>query len=447
MAQKGRQSTGSQAGKAESIAAPSPAATPQTKAKQAASSKTSTPVVPVKAAKAPTPKPEAVEENDEEWQDEDSEAEGDEEDDGVTEEGMQRLMALLQKENALDDFDMAQLGEGSDEEDEDNDEDEDDEEDEDVEGDDDAQMAGDDDKDDVSEKPAKRVRISGEDEVQAADENDLALDDLESNLSVDEDAVPQRKVTKNNIPALEVLREGIMVSNLPFGEHLTLTSHEDHSEVDPSDDLKRELAFYKQALSVVDKAKKLCQKSDIPFTRPTDYYAEMIKSDAQMARLRSNLVEEAASIKKSEQARKQRDLKKYGKEIQHEKLKQRLQDKKGLDERLRGVKRKRKDGADLGDDKDGAEFDVALDNAIEGKGGKGGKGGKDARDGKDAPRIPRHARDSKYRMGGGGKRSKENDKESTNDFNFSKGKGGPGGAKGAKGKPSRPGKSRRANRR
>ncbi|KAJ9121588.1 hypothetical protein QFC22_002207 [Naganishia vaughanmartiniae] len=442
MAKKGRQSTGSQAGTSAPAAAPSPAATPKSKAKQAATSKTSTPV-PVKATKAPTPEPEAAEENDEEWQDDDSEDEDDEEDDGVTEEGMQRLMALLQKENALDDFDMAQLGEGS----EDEDEDEDDEEDEDVEDAGDAEMAEDGDKDDVPEKPAKRVRISAGEDVQAADENDLALDDLESNLSVDEDAIPQRKVTKNNIPALEVLREGIMVSNLPFGEHLTLTSHEDHSEVDPSDDLKRELAFYKQALSVVDKAKKLCQRSDIPFTRPTDYYAEMIKSDAQMARLRSNLVEEAASIKKSEQARKQRDLKKYGKEIQHEKLKQRLQDKKGLDERLRGVKRKRKDGADLGDEKDGAEFDVALDNAIEGKGGKGGKGGKDARDGKDAPRIPRHARDSKYRMGGGGKRSKENDKESTNDFNFSKGKGGPGGAKGAKGKPSRPGKSRRANRR
>jgi hypothetical protein len=106
-----------------------------------------------------------------------------------------------------------------------------------------------------------------------------------------------------------------------------------------------------------------------------------------MARLRSNLVEEAASIKKSEQARKQRELKKYGKEIQHEKLKQRQQDKKGLDERLRGVKRKRKDGAEIGGD--GAEFDVALDDAIEGKGGKAGKDGKDGKDsraGKD-PRV------------------------------------------------------------
>ena len=104
-----------------------------------------------------------------------------------------------------------------------------------------------------------------------------------------------------------------------------------------------------------------------------------------MARLRSNLVEEAASIKKSEQARKQRELKKYGKEIQHEKLKQRLLDKKGLDERLRGVKRKRKDGAEIGGDDDG-DFDVALDDAIEGKSskaGKDGRGGKEARVGLD----------------------------------------------------------------
>lgn len=105
-----------------------------------------------------------------------------------------------------------------------------------------------------------------------------------------------------------------------------------------------------------------------------------------MARLRSNLVEEAASIKKSEQARKQRELKKYGKEIQHEKLKQRQQDKKGLDERLRGVKRKRKDGAEIGGDADGGDFDVALDDAIEGKSSKAGKDGKDSRAGKD-PRV------------------------------------------------------------
>lgn len=192
MAKKGRQSTGSQSSKAPAVA-PSPAATPKTKAKQAAEAKASTPVSK-KVAKAPIPEPEVAEEENEDWEDEGSDDE-DEEDDGVTEEGMQRLMALLEKEGALDDFDMAQLGEGSDDEgEEDGSEDEEDDEEE---G-DDAEMDAEANGDEAPSKPSKRVRISAEEEVQAANEDDLALDDLESDLSVDEDAIPQRKVTKNN---------------------------------------------------------------------------------------------------------------------------------------------------------------------------------------------------------------------------------------------------------
>lgn len=40
-------------------------------------------------------------------------------------------------------------------------------------------------------------------------------------------------------------------------------------------------------------ARKLAAKHDIPFTRPTDYYAEMVKSDEHMERIRSKLVDEA----------------------------------------------------------------------------------------------------------------------------------------------------------
>jgi rRNA-processing protein EBP2 len=196
MAKKGRQSTGSQAGKV-AAAAPSPAATPKTKAKQAAEPKSATPVSK-KAAKAPTPELEVAEEDEQDWEDENSEDE-DDEDDGVTEEGMQRLMALLEKEDALDDFDMAQLGEGSDEEEESEDgEDEEDEDEDEDEDEEEAEMDAEINDDEASAKPSKRVRISTEEDVQEATEGDLALDDLESDLSVDEDAIPQRKVTKNN---------------------------------------------------------------------------------------------------------------------------------------------------------------------------------------------------------------------------------------------------------
>lgn len=99
-----------------------------------------------------------------------------------------------------------------------------------------------------------------------------------------------------------------------------------------------------------------------------------------MERVRTRLVDEASGIKKSEAAKKQRDLKKYGKQIQHEKLKQRVQDRKGMDERIKGIKRKRKDGAEVGDEGEGGAFDVRVEDAIEGRGGResgrGGRGGK-----------------------------------------------------------------------
>ena len=50
---------------------------------------------------------------------------------------------------------------------------------------------------------------------------------------------------------------------------------------------------YKIALDQVANARKLCSKHDIPFTRPTDYYAEMVKSDEHMERIRTKLVEES----------------------------------------------------------------------------------------------------------------------------------------------------------
>jgi rRNA-processing protein EBP2 len=53
------------------------------------------------------------------------------------------------------------------------------------------------------------------------------------------------------------------------------------------------MSSYKIALDQVAIARKLCNKADIPFTRPTDYYAEMVKSDDHMERIRTKLVEES----------------------------------------------------------------------------------------------------------------------------------------------------------
>ena len=65
----------------------------------------------------------------------------------------------------------------------------------------------------------------------------------------------------------------------------------------------------------------------------------MIKSDSHMERIRVRLLDETAGIKKSEDKRREREGKKFGKQVQVEKLKEREKSKKEMEERLKGLKR------------------------------------------------------------------------------------------------------------
>lgn len=61
---------------------------------------------------------------------------------------------------------------------------------------------------------------------------------------------------------------------LPFG-----AGGNDGNPLDIHDDLKRELAFYNMALDAANQAQAQCKNADIPFTRPEDFFAEMVKTD------------------------------------------------------------------------------------------------------------------------------------------------------------------------
>ncbi len=82
------------------------------------------------------------------------------------------------------------------------------------------------------------------------------------------------------------------------------------SKDDVHDDLKRELTFYQQALTTAVEGRRQIKAAGVAFSRPDDYFAEMIKSDEHMAKIRQRLLDEAQSLKASELARKQRDAKK-----------------------------------------------------------------------------------------------------------------------------------------
>ena len=64
---------------------------------------------------------------------------------------------------------------------------------------------------------------------------------------------------------------------LPFGQKDAETG----VKIDIQDDVKREVAFYNMALEAVEDARMKCKESNVPFTRPDDFFAEMVKSDGE----------------------------------------------------------------------------------------------------------------------------------------------------------------------
>lgn len=65
----------------------------------------------------------------------------------------------------------------------------------------------------------------------------------------------------------------------------------------------------------------------------------MVKSDEHVEKIRQKLIEEATAKKASAEARKLRDLKKFGKQVQIAKLQERQKAKKDSLEKIKALKR------------------------------------------------------------------------------------------------------------
>jgi rRNA-processing protein EBP2 len=173
------------------------------------------------------------------------------------------------------------------------------------------------------------------------EDEDIALSDLESVASDDKgDIIPHQRLTINNTAALlRAVKSFALSSKLPFSENQVIISDAPTDIPDMEDDLNRELAFYKQSLDAVTKARGLLKKEGVPFSRPADYFAEMVKSDEHMGKIKGKLIDEAASKKASAEARRQRDLKKFGKQVQVAKLQERSREKKDTMDKIQLLKR------------------------------------------------------------------------------------------------------------
>ncbi|GAA5985770.1 hypothetical protein JCM11641_006201 [Rhodosporidiobolus odoratus] len=363
----------------------------------------------------------------------DDDEEAGEESEDVSPQALERMMALLGDDVSASDIALLKQmkGEGSDDEDDEDDEDDSDEDEED------------------------------EEEIAAA------LQELEDASDVDadaEDMVPAEKTTTNDQTALlRVLSSIALPASTTFFDTLTLTNPEPlggEQGVNAEDDLQRELAFYKQSLWAALRAETLHDQFSVPFHRPSDYFAEMVKTDAHMAKLRQGMLDEQAGMKASEEARRLRDAKKFGKKVQQERLREREVEKKRMKEGVEGLKKKRKNDSAFG----GEDFEVALEDALSSQPQKRQKTKESERPGSARRGLSRNSRDKKFGFGGGegaGRRAKQNNLKMDEEGGGGRGGGGGGrgrggsrgrggarggrggGAGGGRGGPKRLGKSRR----
>ncbi|KIW98034.1 uncharacterized protein Z519_01618 [Cladophialophora bantiana CBS 173.52] len=290
-------------------------------------------------------------------------------------------------------------------------------------------------------QPAQPIDASAS---EAENESDVPVSDLEN--SDLEDTVPYQKMTINNGPALLASCKRISLikapQSTPFHYHNSLVSDlppTSQSVPDPNDDLTRELEFYRIARTAVIAARDLLLSEKVAFSRPADYFAEMVKSDEHMGRVKQKMYDEAANKKAAEEARKLRDAKKFGKAVQVAKEQERAREKRNTLEKIKELKRKRK-GADTGKVTEGNLDDDLFQSIDVEKPATKDRAGRDRGLG-SGPNPKRQKRDQKYGFGGKKRHAKSGDAISSGDmrgFSTARMKG-----KGGKVKAKRLGKSKR----
>ncbi|KAI0558835.1 Eukaryotic rRNA processing protein EBP2 [Gracilaria domingensis] len=157
---------------------------------------------------------------------------------------------------------------------------------------------------------------------------------------------------------------------LPFEQSLVVTMSNEQKLSDKLalEDLEREKKFAELTTGAVHLALDKLRNSKVKFRRPADYFAEMVKSDAQMAKIKTHVLQQKERIEDAEKRRNNRDIKKSRKKLRGEQLEREQEKKRKAKEEIQTYSRLRKqrlkereqaaedDGGDDGED----EFPIDL---------------------------------------------------------------------------------------
>lgn len=170
------------------------------------------------------------------------------------------------------------------------------------------------------------------------DEETMSDDSVLSSEKLEKEELQVRKKHVFEKQGLEAKLQEIKL-NMEWSETLDLVyrasvvdlqSESETENATSEDDFKREMMFYKQAQAAVLNGIPKLQKLEIPTQRPDDYFAQMVKSEEHMNKMREVLLSKKIKMEMSEKAKKLRMLRKYGKKVQQEVQQSRQAEKKKM---------------------------------------------------------------------------------------------------------------------
>ncbi|KAL3090881.1 hypothetical protein niasHS_007256 [Heterodera schachtii] len=178
-------------------------------------------------------------------------------------------------------------------------------------------------------------------------------------------------------------------------------------------DFEREEAFSNQALNAVRTALPRLHSLKVPIHRPSDYFAEMAKSEEQMDRVERKLLRVKADRENRNKSKRLREERKFAVKVQRTREERKRKEKTNL---IEATKKHRKGMKGQLEEMLNNTKGSKWEDDEEGGGGRkasyklGRKGGK--RSATDGRKMSRKGRDKKFGFGGQKKRSKRNDKKS-----------------------------------
>lgn len=151
---------------------------------------------------------------------------------------------------------------------------------------------------------------------------------------------------------------------------------------------------YDRAVASVVMCEEELKAAAMPYVRPNDYFAEMVKSDKHMLRVKAALLHKRNKLDNAAKRDRDRELRKMGKAVQESRTKEKAMAKNAQVAAVKQWRQKRKRGG-------GDDFDLALlDEAVR-------LDGKAKRDAPPAPSAKRIAKNRKFGTGPGLVRKRE----------------------------------------